>query len=86
LSYTEIGEMIGKILGKDITYEQVPVQEMADSIGLGSFDHFKNHVRDTQVDDIFGPPNFNHAIEVITGIPPKSLGSFIEKNREAFVE
>ncbi len=85
LSYTEIGEIIGNVLGKDITYEQVSVQEMADSIGLGSYEHFKNHVRDTQTDDIFGTPNFNTAIEEITGIPPISLGSFINKNREAFI-
>ena len=84
LSYTEIGNMIGKALGKYITYEQVTVQEMADAIGLGSYDHFKEHVRDTQMDDIFGLPDFNNAIEAITGIPPMSLVSFIEKNRAAF--
>lgn len=85
LSYTEIGEVIGKILGKDIRYEQVSVQEMADSIGLGNYDHFKIHVRDTQGDNIFGTPNFNNAIEEITGIPPITLGDFIEKNRAAFI-
>ncbi len=85
LSYTEIGEIIGKILGKDITYEQVSVQEMADSIGLGSYEHFKNHVTATQIDDIFGTPNSNNAIEEITGIPPISLSSFINKNRAAFI-
>ncbi len=85
LSYTEIGEIIGKILGKDITYEQVSVQEMADSIGLGSFDHFKDHVRNTQDDNIFGAPDFNNAIEDITGVPPITFASFIEKNRAAFI-
>jgi len=84
LSYTEIGEIIGKILGKKIIYEQVSVQEMADSIGLGSYDHFKIHVANTQGDNIFGPPDFNNKIEEITGIPPMTFANFIEKNRSAF--
>lgn len=85
LSYTEIGEIIGKILGKDITYKQVSVQEMADSIGLGSFEHFKNHVRNVEDDNIFGAPNFNNTIEDISGIPPITFASFIEKNRATFI-
>lgn len=84
LSYTEIGVMIGKILGKDISYEQVSVQEMADSIGLGSSDYFKKHVANTQGDNIFGAPDFNNKIEEITGMPPMSFADFIEKNRLAF--
>ena len=84
LSYTEIGEIVGKTLGKDITYEQVSVQEMADSIGLGGYDHFKNHVAKTQGDHIFEAPHFNNTIEEITGVRPMSFASFIEKNRAAF--
>jgi uncharacterized protein YbjT (DUF2867 family) len=84
LSYTEIAKIISKTLGKDILYEQVSVQEMSDSIGLGSYDHFKNHVANTQSDNIFGPPNFNNTIEEITGIRPMTFADFIEKNRPAF--
>ena len=84
LSYASIGEIIGKTLGRNITYEQVSIQEMADSIGLGSYDHFKNHVANTQGDNIFGAPNFNNTIEEITGVGPISFASFIEKNRAAF--
>ena len=84
LSYREIGEIIGKTLGKDIVYEQVSVQEMADSIGLGNYDHFKNHVANTESDNIFGEPNFNNVIEEITRRPPITFADFIEKNRAAF--
>jgi uncharacterized protein YbjT (DUF2867 family) len=84
LSYTEIAKIISKILGKDILYEQVSVQEMSDSIGLGSYDHFKNHVANTQSDNIFGTPNFNNTIEEITGMRPMTFADFIEKNRPAF--
>lgn len=84
LSYTEIGEIISTALGKEIPYEQVSLQEMADSIGWGGYDHFKNHISNTQSDNVFGVPNFNHAIETITGIPPMTLASFIEKNKAAF--
>lgn len=86
LSYTEIGKIISKVLGKDIVYEQVSVQEMADSIGLGSYDHFKDHVANTQADNIFGVPNFNNKIEEITGMPPITFADFINKNREAFTQ
>lgn len=85
LSYTEIGAILGKILGKNITYEQVPVQEMADSIGLGGYDHFKIHVANVQGDNLFGPPNFNTQVEEITGMPPMTFAEFVEKNRSAFI-
>jgi uncharacterized protein YbjT (DUF2867 family) len=84
LSYMEIGTIIGRVLGKDITYEQVSIQEMADSIGLGDYDYFKKHVANTQSDNIFGAPNFNNKIEEITGMPPMTFANFIEKNRAAF--
>ncbi|HTI92878.1 MAG TPA: NmrA family NAD(P)-binding protein [Puia sp.] len=84
LSYAEIGGIIGKIIGKDIAYEQVSVQDMADSIGLGDYDHFKDHVANTQNDNIFGLPNFNNKVEEITGVPPMAFADFIEKNRSAF--
>jgi uncharacterized protein YbjT (DUF2867 family) len=85
LSYTEIGEIISKVLGKDISYQQVSVQELADSIGMGSYDHFKNHIANTQGDNIFGTPNFNNVIEEITGTKPMAFAVFIEKNRAAFI-
>jgi uncharacterized protein YbjT (DUF2867 family) len=84
LSYTEVGEIIGKIMGKAIVYEEVSVQEMADSIGLGNYDHFKKHVAHTQSDNIFGAPHFNNTIAEITGVPPMSFADFIKKNRAAF--
>ncbi|MDN3548881.1 NmrA family NAD(P)-binding protein [Mucilaginibacter aquaedulcis] len=84
LSYTEIGEIIGKTLGKDIAYEQVSIQEMADSIGWGGYAHFKNHIANVERDNVFGLPNFNNTIEDITGIRPMTLAAFIDKNRAAF--
>lgn len=85
LSYTELGEIVSQTLGKDIVYEQVSVQEMADLIGLGGYDYFKDHIGKTQGDDVFGLPNFNHKIEEITGIPPISFAEFIKKNSTAFI-
>ena len=84
LSYTELGEIVGQTLGKDIVYEQVSVQEMADLIGIGGYDYFKDHIGKTQGDNIFGLPNFNNKIEELTGKPPISFADFIEKNRAAF--
>ena len=85
LSYTELGEIVGQTLGKDIVYEQVSVQEMADFIGIGSYDYFKDHVGKTESDHIFGLPNFNNKIEELTGTPPISFAEFIKKNSSAFI-
>lgn len=84
LSYTQLGEIIGQTLGKNIFYEQVSVQEMSDLMGIGKYDYFKDHVDKTGGDDIFGLPNFNHKIEEITGKKPISFAEFINKNRSAF--
>lgn len=84
MSYTELGEIIGQTLGKDIVYEQVSVQEMADLIGIGGYDYFKDHIGKTEGDNIFGLPNFNNKIEELTGKPPISFADFIGKNRAAF--
>lgn len=84
LSYTEIGEIFSRTLNKDFVYEQVSVQSMADSIGLGQAAHFKDHVASVIGDDIFGLPDMNDAIEKITGKSPMSLAEFIDKNRMAF--
>jgi NAD(P)H dehydrogenase (quinone) len=85
LSYTKLGEIVGETLGKDIVYEQVSVQEMADLIGLGGYDYFKDHVGKTERDNIFGLPNFNNKIEELTGRPPISFAEFIKKNSAAFI-
>jgi NAD(P)H dehydrogenase (quinone) len=85
LSYVEIGEIIGKTLGKNITYEQVTIQEMADSIGWGGYAHFKNHIANVERDNVFGVPNENTTIESITGIRPMTLAAFIEKNKATFL-
>jgi len=84
LSYAEIGEIFSRTLNKEIVYEQVSVQSMADTIGLGHADHFKNHVAAVVDDNIFGTPNINDVIERITGTSPMTLAAFIDKNRAAF--
>lgn len=85
LTYAQLGEIIGQVLGKDIVYEEVSVQEMADLIGIGGYDHFIDHISKTAGDNVFGLPNINHAIEEITGIPPMSFRRFIDKNRAALI-
>src|ERR1700760_3864730 len=47
LSYTELWEIISRVLDKEIVYEQVSVQEMADLIGIGGYDYFKDHIGKT---------------------------------------
>jgi NAD(P)H dehydrogenase (quinone) len=85
LSYTQLGEIVSKTLGKNILYEQVSVQEMADLIGIGGYDYFKDHIGKTEGDNIFGLPNFNNKIEELTGKKPITFSEFIEKNRSAFI-
>lgn len=85
LTYTQLGEIISEVVKKDIKYENVSVQEMANLMGIGGYDHLVAHIGSTEGDNVYGPPNFNHAIEEITGIPPMSFHQFIEKNRAAFI-
>ncbi|WP_214072979.1 NmrA family NAD(P)-binding protein [Mucilaginibacter sp. dw_454] len=85
LSYTQLGEIVAQTLGKDIVYEQVSVQEMADLIGIGGYDYFKDHVGKTEGDNIFGLPSFNNKIEELIGKKPITFAEFIEKNRAAFI-
>jgi NAD(P)H dehydrogenase (quinone) len=84
LSYSEIASIVGKTLDRDIKYEQVSIQQMADSIGWGGYDHFKNHIGNVVSDNVFGVPNFNNTIEQLTGQRPMTLAEFIDKNRSAF--
>lgn len=85
LSYAEIGEIFSRVLNKDIVYEQISIQSMADSIGLGEAEHFKNHVAAVINDGVFSTPNINDVIERITGKSPMTLAAFIDKNRAAFI-
>lgn len=84
LSYTEIGEIFSRSLNRAIVYEQNSVQSMADLMGLGGSDHFKNHLANVISDDLFGTPDMNDVIEKITGNGPMTLAEFIDKNRAAF--
>jgi NAD(P)H dehydrogenase (quinone) len=86
LTYTEIGEIFSRALGKNIVYEEVSIQAMADIIGLGSVDFFKDHIANVVGDDLFGKPSINDLIQNITGENPITLTQFIEKNRGAFTE
>lgn len=85
LSYNELGKIISQFVGKDIVYEEVSVQEMADLMGIGGYDYFINHIGKTEGDNLFGLPNSNDNIEKITGLAPMSFTNFLERNRSAFI-
>jgi len=85
LTYTEIGEIFSRALDKDIIYERVSIQVMADIIGLGGVNFFKDHVANVMSDNLFADPNMNAAIQDITGESPMTLSRFIEINRSAFI-
>jgi len=85
LTYDRIAEVISRVLNKHIVYEQVSIQQMADLIGLGGSDHFKNHVANVIGDSLFAEPNINNVIFNITGKSPMTLAEFIDQNRKAFV-
>jgi len=85
LTYQDIGEVFGRVLDKNIVYEQVSVQRMADIIGLGGSDHFKNHVANVVSDNLFAEPTINDAIFNFTGKRPMTLAEFIDQHRKAFI-
>ncbi|MBS1605058.1 MAG: NmrA family NAD(P)-binding protein [Bacteroidetes bacterium] len=84
LSYSQIAEIFSGVLHKNIIYEEVSIQQMADAIGIGGFEHFKDHVAKVISDDLFAEPKINDAIRTITGKIPMTLSEYIDKNRSFF--
>jgi uncharacterized protein YbjT (DUF2867 family) len=80
-------EAIGRVLGKEIVYEPIAVEEFADNLrGLApQATHLIQHLSCVALDYQNGVfEGTNDVIEQITGTPPMSLEEFVTHNRDAF--
>ncbi len=85
-SYREIGDVLGRVLGKNLKYEQLPVDEFAPLLGMGDNGHFKGHCKAIVTDlqnGIFEVTN--GLIGELTGTHAMNIEEFITKHRSAFV-
>ncbi len=85
-SYREIGDVLGRVLGKNLKYEQLPVDEFAPLLGLGDNGHFKGHCKAVVTDlqnGIFEVTN--GLIGELTGTHAMNIEEFITKHKAAFV-
>jgi uncharacterized protein YbjT (DUF2867 family) len=85
-SYREIGDVLGRALGKNLKYEQLPVDEFAPLLGMGDNDHFKGHCKETVADLQNGIHEVtNGLIGELTGRHAMNIEDFITKHKAAFV-
>ncbi len=85
-SCREIGDVLGRVLGKNLKYEQLPVDEFAPLIGMGDIDYFKGHCKAVVTDlqsGIFEVTN--DLIGELTGTHAMNIEEFITKHKAAFV-
>jgi uncharacterized protein YbjT (DUF2867 family) len=80
-------EAIGRVLGKEIVYEPIAVEEFADNLRAlaPQATHLIQHLSCVALDYQNGVfEGTNDVIEQITGTPPMSLEEFVSQNRDAF--
>ena len=81
----EIAKIAGRVLGKEITYQQVSVDEFAASIGLGENVYFKRHCASVVVDHENGLfEGINDLIPKFGGHPQVTVEQFVSDYRQAF--
>ena len=84
--YREIGDVLGRVLGKNLKYEQLPVDEFAPLLGVRDNGHFKGHYKAVVTDlqnGIFEV--MNDLIGELTGTHAMNIEEFIPKHKAAFV-
>jgi NAD(P)H dehydrogenase (quinone) len=80
-------EAIGRVLGKEIVYEPIPIEEFADNLRAlaPQATHLIQHLSCVALDYQNGVfEGTNDVIEQITGTPPMSLEEFVSHNQDAF--
>ncbi len=85
-SHEELAAVVGRVLGKEIRFEQVDVPTFLDLLGLGGNEAFRNHFTSVRVDQQEGLlAGTDEVGTAIIGRPLMTIEEFIEENRRAFV-
>lgn len=88
MTLEEMTKEIGRALGKDIRYEQIPLDEFAENAKANGRDMFTpffiQHVREVAKDHQEGIfAGMNDLVKTIGGEPPTSIYDFALENRSA---
>jgi NAD(P)H dehydrogenase (quinone) len=86
LTHDEIARIVGRVLGREITYRSMPIEkwaEMVDRIRGRQF--LIQHLREVALDHTNGVfAGTNDLVERIGGRPPLTVEAFLAKHRDAF--
>jgi uncharacterized protein YbjT (DUF2867 family) len=84
-TYAEAFAKIADILGRNITYERIPLEAFREQSEKRRGPFFAQHIVEVAKDHAAGVfSGTDEVIEKITGQPPMGLEEFIKKHREAF--
>jgi NAD(P)H dehydrogenase (quinone) len=85
-NHRELAAIVGRVLGKEIRFEQVDVSTFLDLLGLENNTAFRSHFASVRVDQqeglLEGTDDFGTQI---IGQPLMTIEEFISENRKAFV-
>ena len=79
----ELAAIVGRVLGKDIRFEQVDVSTFLELLGLESKTAFRSHFESVRVDQQEGLlEGTDHVGTAIIGRPLMTIEEFISDHRE----
>ena len=85
-SHEELAAIVGRVLGKEIRFEQVDVSTFLQQLGLENNTAFRSHFTSVRVDQQEGLLEGTDEIgSAILGRPLMTIEEFIEENRKAFL-
>ena len=84
-THEELAAIVGRVLGKEIRFEQVDVSTFLELLGLEGNDAFRSHFTSVRVDQQEGLLEGTDEVgAAIIGRPLTTIEEFIEQNRKAF--
>ncbi|HEX3499490.1 MAG TPA: NmrA family NAD(P)-binding protein [Stellaceae bacterium] len=86
LTHDEIAQIVGRVLGREITYRSMPIEKWAEVVDRVTGREFLiQHLREVALDHTNGVfAGTNDLVERIGGRPPLTVEAFVAKHRDAF--
>ena len=86
LTHDEIAEIVGRVLGKTVTYQSMPIERWGSITGRPGSEFLIQHLREVAIDHTNGVfAGTNDLVEKIGGRSPLTVEAFVSKHRDAFV-
>lgn len=86
LTHDEIARIVGRVLGREITYRSMPIEKWAEMVErIRGKEFLIQHLREVALDHTNGVfAGTNDLVERIGGRPPLTVEAFVAKHRDAF--